>query len=184
MENLICLIKLKQVCDLPFVFFSDPELTPILAGTLVAACYGCDQNRGVVQQELSTEMLLSLLKSCRQGLLTAQSDSLAQDGAAASDPSEGNQTGPEARKAQSEIPVRSNRRGARALLGKGNISASSIRVSKTKIQKTRTCDEWALKHNLPASEASSTFMLHRRFPSSFLDKAEQFFSAETSSPSV
>ncbi|XP_008792749.2 S phase cyclin A-associated protein in the endoplasmic reticulum-like isoform X1 [Phoenix dactylifera] len=175
---------LHKVCDLPFVFFSDPELTPILAGTLVAACYGCDQNRGVVQQELSTEMLLSLLKSCRQGLLSVQSDSLPQDGNAASDPSEGNQTVAEARKPQSEIPVRSNRRSARALLGKGSVSASSIRVSKTKIQKTKTCDEWALKHNLPASEASSTFMLHRRFSSSFLDKAEQFFSAETSSPPV
>ncbi|KAG1341990.1 S phase cyclin A-associated protein in the endoplasmic reticulum-like [Cocos nucifera] len=175
---------LHKVCDLPFVFFSDPELIPILAGTLVAACYGCDQNRGVVQLELSIEMLLSLLKSCRQGLLTVQSDSLPQDGATASDPSEGNQTVPEARKPQIEIPVRSNRRSARALLGKGSVSASCIRASKTKIQKTKTCDEWALKHNLPASEASSTFMLHRRFPMSFLDKAEQFFSAETSGPPV
>ncbi|KAJ0973851.1 hypothetical protein J5N97_015816 [Dioscorea zingiberensis] len=41
---------------------------------------------------------------------------------------------------------------------------------------SKTCDEWALKHSLPASEASSTFMLHRRFPSTFLDKAEEFFS--------
>lgn len=173
---------LHKVCDLPFAFFSDPELTPILAGTLVAACYGCDQNRGVVQQELSTEMLLSLIKSCRQGLLSVQPDSLPQDGAAANDPSDGNQTVPEARKPQSEIPLRSSRRASRTLLVKGSVSSSSSsRISKTKTHKTKTCDEWALKHNLLASEASSTFMLHRRFPSSFLDKAEEFFSAENSS---
>ncbi|KAJ4713125.1 S phase cyclin A-associated in the endoplasmic reticulum [Melia azedarach] len=59
---------LHKVCDLPFVFFSDPELMPVLAGTLVAACYGCEQNKAVVQQELSMDMLVSLLRSCRNVL--------------------------------------------------------------------------------------------------------------------
>ncbi|KAH7851799.1 hypothetical protein Vadar_016608 [Vaccinium darrowii] len=76
---------LHKVCDLPFVFFSDPELMPILAGTLVAACFSCEQNKGVVQQELSTDMLISLLRSCRNG-------------SPISSPEECNQLGSESRK--------------------------------------------------------------------------------------
>eukprot|EP01018_Ginkgo_biloba_P024852 Gb_27228 [translate_table: standard] len=57
---------LHKICDLPFAFFSDPQLTPVLVGTLLAVCYGCEQNRDVVQQELSMEMLLVLMKSSKQ----------------------------------------------------------------------------------------------------------------------
>ncbi|KAJ0973834.1 hypothetical protein J5N97_015799 [Dioscorea zingiberensis] len=176
---------LHKVCDLPFVFFSDPELTPILAGTLVAACYGCDQNRGVVQQELSMDMLLSLLKSCRQGLLSLHSDSSPSDNSVPNDPCDiNNQLVLEAKKPpQADVSLRSNRRNNR-VLGRGGASGGTTRGSKTKNQRdnrgSKTCDEWALKHSLPASEASSTFMLHRRFPSTFLDKAEEFFSAAVS----
>ncbi|PIA39481.1 hypothetical protein AQUCO_02600138v1 [Aquilegia coerulea] len=42
---------LHKVCDFPFLF-RDPELMPILAGTLVSVYYGSEQNRDVVQQEL------------------------------------------------------------------------------------------------------------------------------------
>ncbi|XP_057869266.1 uncharacterized protein LOC131076214 isoform X1 [Cryptomeria japonica] len=59
---------LHKICDLPFAFFSDPQLTPVLVGTLLAVCYGCEQNRDVVQQELSMDMLLVLLKSSKQDL--------------------------------------------------------------------------------------------------------------------
>lgn len=57
------------MCDLPFAFFSDPKLTPILIGTLLAVCYGSEINRDVVQQELSMDMLLAFLKSLKMGLI-------------------------------------------------------------------------------------------------------------------
>ncbi|KAH9331731.1 hypothetical protein KI387_003839, partial [Taxus chinensis] len=66
---------LHKICDLPFAFFSDPQLTPVLVGTLLAVCYGCEQNRDVVQQELSMDMLLVLLKSSKQDL-HASADSM------------------------------------------------------------------------------------------------------------
>lgn len=177
---------LHKVCDLPFVFFSDPELTPILAGTLIAACYGCDQNRGVVQQELSIDMLLSLLKSCRQGLLSLHTDSSPPDNSVPNDISDVNsQLVLEAKKPyQVDLSIRSNRRNNR-VLGRGGASSGGTKGVKVKSQRdnnrgSKTCDEWAQKHSLPASEASSTFMLHRRLPGSFLDKAEEFFSAAVS----
>ncbi|MQL74110.1 hypothetical protein Taro_006450 [Colocasia esculenta] len=166
---------LHKVCDLPFVFFSDPELTPILAGTLVAACYGCEQNRDVVQQELSVEMLISLLKSCQQESLRAQHNSLASDASTA-----------EPKKPQGDCLLRTNGRSTSVPFGKGVMSGSN-RNSKTKSLregKLRTCDDWALKHNLPASGAASAFMLHSRLPSILIDKAEEFFSAAVSRESV
>ncbi|KAK1317081.1 hypothetical protein QJS10_CPA05g01789 [Acorus calamus] len=176
---------LHKVCDLPFVFFSDPELTPILAGTLLAACYGSEQNRGVVQQELSMDMLLSLLKSCKQELISVQSDTSPQENSCGDDSNDSNQTSMEPKKTQVDILARSNRPNARSIrnaLGKGAIMGSSVRVGKVKNMKDSrgngTCHEWALKHNLPASRASANFMLHIRFPSSFIDKAEEFFSSD------
>lgn len=165
------------------MFFSDPELTPILASTLVAACYGCEQNRGVVQQELSMDMLLSLLKSCRQGSLTIQSEPAAAHTAVTDDQFDGYQLAPEPRKLQGDFPIKLNRhpRSNRALSGRGGSLSSNTRIGKLKNQRdgkgTKTCDDWAFKHNLPASETSSTFMLHSRFPSSLIDRAVEFFSA-------
>ncbi|KAL0907163.1 hypothetical protein M5K25_025711 [Dendrobium thyrsiflorum] len=171
---------LHKVCDLPFVFFSDPELTPILASTFVAACYGCEQNRGVIQQELSMEMLLTLLRSCKQSLLTSPFDNSDTDRANTS--SDSILSAPEAKKIHGDSSSKPNRKGVRNLLLRGG--SAGTRVMKYRVQRdnreTKTCDEWAWKHNLPASEASSTFMLHKRFPTSFLDKAEEFFAAGTS----
>ncbi|PKU74911.1 hypothetical protein MA16_Dca020683 [Dendrobium catenatum] len=159
-------------------FTSDPELTPILASTFVAACYGCEQNRGVIQQELSMEMLLTLLRSCKQSLLTSQFDNSPLD----TDRSDSILSAPEAKKIHGDGSSKPNRKGVRNLLSRGGSAGS--RVMKYRVQRdnreTKTCDEWAWKHNLPASEASSTFMLHRRFPGSFLDKAEEFFASGTS----
>ncbi|MCO5595815.1 hypothetical protein L7F22_049865 [Adiantum nelumboides] len=67
--------SLHKICDLPFAFFSDPSLMPALVGTLLAVCYGSEQNRDVVREELSMEMLLSLLKSSRSDTL-ADKDSI------------------------------------------------------------------------------------------------------------
>ncbi|KAK9277972.1 hypothetical protein L1049_027529 [Liquidambar formosana] len=156
---------------------------PVLAGTLVAACYGCEQNKGVVQQELSTDMLLSLLRSCRNGLPTLRSNPTLHHSPTDDSP-EFNQLGPESKKLQVDTPLRSSRynaRSTRVSLGKGGASGNSTRIGKMRSQRdskaTKTCEELALKLNPQASETSTTLMLHCRFPGSFIDRAEQFFSA-------
>ncbi|KAL6955109.1 hypothetical protein U1Q18_005259 [Sarracenia purpurea var. burkii] len=179
----------EQVCDLPFVFFSDPELMPILAGTLVAACFGCEQNKGVVQQELSTDMLLSLLRSCRIG-----SPSLNPDNPPMDFPSESNHLGPESRKLQVQgdmplRPCRSSLKISQISTGKcafGGSSGNSFRTSKTRNQKDsskalKLYEEMSLKKNQSVSETNITSMLHSRFSGSFIDRAEQFFAAEITS---
>ncbi|KAM0066913.1 putative S phase cyclin A-associated protein in the endoplasmic reticulum [Helianthus debilis subsp. tardiflorus] len=155
---------LHKVCDLPFVFFSDPELMPVLAGTLVAACFGSEQNKGVVQQELSIEMLVSLLGSCKSGLPKSQPiDEL----------TESTQLGLDSRKLHGDATSqRSNRRK----LGKSGAVGNNNRSVKIKNQKdggksTRVCE--------PSSESCSNFMLYSRFPASFIDRAELFFSTES-----
>lgn len=156
---------------------------PILAGTLVAACYGCEQNKFLVQQELSVDMLLSLLRSCRNAAPATQLYSNL-DNSPTDESSGGNQLGTELRKPQADIPVkqsRSNNKGTRASLGKigalGNIVKNgrirSLRDSKA----TKNSEEAAPKPKLIISETSHS-MLHCRFPHSFIDKVEQFFSAE------
>ncbi|KAI3685055.1 hypothetical protein L6452_34288 [Arctium lappa] len=166
---------LHKVCDLPFVFFSDPDLMPVLAGTLVAACFGSEQNKGVVQQELSIEMLLSLLRSCRSG---AQSGST-QVNPPIDDSSESTQSGPETRKLNGDASQRSNRhntRSTRVQSGRGGAVGNSSRSVKIRSQKdssksTRVCES--------NSESCSNLMLHSRFPASFIDRAELFFSTES-----
>ncbi|KAK1553855.1 hypothetical protein Q3G72_004531 [Acer saccharum] len=170
---------LHKICDLPFVFFSDPELMPILAGTLVAACYACEQNKGVVQQELSMDMLLSLLRSCRNVLPAVRSNPTLEN-LTMDDSSESNQQGSELRKSQGDIPLRSSRynaRSTRVSLGKGG---ACVRISKMRNQRDtkalKLSEDTNLKNNPRAMETS--LMLHCRFPSNFIDKAEHFFSAE------
>ncbi|KAJ4841440.1 hypothetical protein Tsubulata_009084 [Turnera subulata] len=171
---------LHKVCDLPFGFFSDPELMPVLAGTLVAACYGCEQNKAVVQQELSMDMLLSLLRSCRTVSPVARLNG-AQENLSSEDFCE-NQPSSELRKYQGETSLKSNRstaKSTRIFTGRGG-AVGSIRGIKSRSQRdlkiTKTSEEMASKQNVVASEAST--MLHCRFPSRFIDRAEQFFSAE------
>ncbi|KAK3225858.1 hypothetical protein Dsin_005720 [Dipteronia sinensis] len=173
---------LHKICDLPFVFFSDPELMPILAGTLVAACYGCEQNKGVVQQELSMDMLLSFLRSCRNVLPAVRSNPTLEN-LTMDDSSESNQQGSELRKSQGDIPLRSSRYNARSTrisLGKGGASGISVRIGKMRNQRDtkalKLSEDTNLKNNPRAMETS--LMLHCRFPSNFIDKAEHFFSAE------
>ncbi|KXG36620.1 hypothetical protein SORBI_3002G363800 [Sorghum bicolor] len=165
---------LHKVCDLPFVFFSDPELMPILAAALIAVCYGCDQNRSVVQQEISTDMLSCLLKSCQTSGSNSP-DSTAVDGS-------GNNSSEsilDIRNSQGDIPTRSSRKIGRPVVGKG--VAGGIRFNRNKVLKdgrgARAVDDGPLKQR--AQEASSSFMLHRKIPASFLDRAEEFFCRET-----
>ncbi|KAL8143369.1 hypothetical protein V2J09_016401 [Rumex salicifolius] len=170
---------LHKVCDLPFTFFSDPELMPVLAGTLVAACFRCEQNRGVVQQELSTEMLLSLVNSCKNSSQPPQSSP-------AEDSSEGNQINIEpSRKLQtSDLAQRFGRFSARATttrssLARSNVQCGCVRGGRLKSNKenrigNRLIDEACLKERISAP----ALMLHSRFPVSFMDRVEQFFSAE------
>jgi hypothetical protein len=162
-----------QVCDLPFVFFSDPELMPLLAGTLVAACYGCEQNKFMVQQELSVDMLLSLLRSCRNAApatqLNSNFDNIPTDESIGS-----NQSGILKHN-------RSNGKGTRASFGKSGALGNGTKSSRTRSLRdgkaTKNTDEAVPKYKQFSSETSQS-MLHCRFPHSFLDKVEQFFSAD------
>ena len=162
------------MCDLPFVFFSDPELMPILAAALIAVCYSCDQNRSVVQQEISTDMLRCLLKSCQTSGSNSP-DSIAVDGSG----NNSNESILEIRNSQGDIPTRISRKIGRPVVGKG--ISGGIRFNRNKVQKdgrgTRAVDDGPLKQR--AQEASSSFMLHRKIPASFLDRAEEFFCSET-----
>ncbi|KAJ1291738.1 hypothetical protein BS78_02G339100 [Paspalum vaginatum] len=168
---------LHKVCDLPFVFFSDPELMPILAASLIAVCYGCDQNLCVVQQEISTDMLRSLLKSCQTSGLTSP-DSIVVD-VSGNSSSENTQSLLDNRNSQGDIPIRLSRKSGRPVVGKG--VSGGIRFNRNKVQKdgrgTRAFDDVPQKQR--AGDTSSNFMLHRKIPASFLDRAEEFFCTET-----
>ena len=163
------------MCDLPFVFFSDPELMPILAAALIAACYGCDQNLSVVQQEISTDMLRSLIKSCQTSGLTPP-DSFAVDGSG-NNSGDNTQSLHDTRNSQGDIPIRPSRKIGRPVVGKS--VSGGIRYNRNRAQKDgrgRGVDDGPLKQR--AGEASSNFLLHRKIPASFLDRAEEFFCSE------
>ncbi|EXC11028.1 hypothetical protein L484_015248 [Morus notabilis] len=175
---------LHKICDLPFVFFSDPELMPVLASTLVAACYECEQNKAVVLQEISTDMLLSLLRSCRN-MCTLRSNPNTDNFPV--NESSDNLVNGEHKKVQGDIPLkpsRHNSRYSRISSGKNSASGNSMKNGKLRNQRdykaTKGHEEVALKPNMPASETSS-MMLHCRLPLSFIDKAEHFFSSGTPS---
>ena len=164
------------MCDLPFVFFSDPELMPILAAALTAICYGCDQNRSVVLQEISSDMLSSLLRSCRASGLATSDPVAAADGSGANNSGDATQISPDTRNSLSDISIRSGRKGVRTVLGKG--APGAVRLNRNnKNQKdgkgTRTGDDVPPKQR--TGEALSAFMLHRKIPVFFLDRAEEFF---------
>ncbi|KAH6755812.1 hypothetical protein C2S53_009084 [Perilla frutescens var. hirtella] len=163
---------LHKVCDLPFVFFSDPELMPVLAGTLVAASYGCEQNKAVIQQELSMDMLLPSLKSCKSIMPTI-----------AEDAGELSRTGTD-RKSQADSSQKPNRnysRSARLVPPRGGVPAGNMRSLKTRSQRdsklVKVSEEMQMGNAQSASE-TSTLMLHSRYPVSFIEKAQQFFTAE------
>ncbi|KAF6997517.1 hypothetical protein CFC21_013731 [Triticum aestivum] len=95
---------LHMVRDLPFAFFSDPELMLILAAAPIAVCYGSDRNSSVVFEEISSDMLRSLLRSCR-GQHWLLLDSIAADGSGANNSSDSTQVSPDTRSSLSDISM-------------------------------------------------------------------------------
>ncbi|KAL1531696.1 hypothetical protein AAHA92_31807 [Salvia divinorum] len=167
---------LHKVCDLPFVFFSDPELMPALAGTLVAASYGCEQNKAVIQQELSMDMLLPSLKSCKSNSNQCGPLSAEDSGELLS------RTGVE-RKAQVDASLKSNRsypRNARLVpqRGGGGVNTRGLKSRNLRDSKLVKVSEEMQTGAAQFASETSTLMLHSRFPVSFVGKAEEFFTAE------
>lgn len=53
---------LSQLCSLPFLYFSDSELTDILFPTLIACCYNNSSNKTILEQEMSSELLSNYIE--------------------------------------------------------------------------------------------------------------------------
>ncbi|XP_064608297.1 S phase cyclin A-associated protein in the endoplasmic reticulum-like isoform X2 [Liolophura sinensis] len=53
---------LQQMCALPFQYFSDPRLTAILFPTLISCCFNNQQNREILEQELSCSLLSNFIE--------------------------------------------------------------------------------------------------------------------------
>ncbi|CAL1299756.1 unnamed protein product [Larinioides sclopetarius] len=53
---------LQQLCCLPFLYFSDSELTDILFPTLIACCYKNPANKIILQQEMTSELLSNYIE--------------------------------------------------------------------------------------------------------------------------
>ncbi|XP_063880487.1 S phase cyclin A-associated protein in the endoplasmic reticulum-like isoform X3 [Scylla paramamosain] len=54
---------LQQLCNLPWQYFSEPNLTAVLFPTLLACCLNNDDNMIILQQEMSFQVLEDFLKS-------------------------------------------------------------------------------------------------------------------------
>ncbi|KAL6509536.1 hypothetical protein OROGR_022846 [Orobanche gracilis] len=156
---------LHKVCDLPFVFFSDPKLMPVVAGALVAASYGCEQNKAVIQQELSMDMLLPSLKSCKSSSFPADHQS--------------SQTSPE-RKAQPIASEKSNWSISKSSCGlphRGDNNFRTLKVRSRRDGKVKISEEMHVGTVAQSALGTSTLMLHSRFPVSFVERVDQFFTA-------
>ncbi|XP_040199050.1 S phase cyclin A-associated protein in the endoplasmic reticulum isoform X3 [Rana temporaria] len=58
---------LQKLCQLPFQYFSDSRLVRLLFPSLIAACYNNLQNRLILEQELSCQLLATFIQDCLQG---------------------------------------------------------------------------------------------------------------------
>jgi hypothetical protein len=54
---------LQVLCALPFEYFSNPGRLALLFPTLISACYQCPENRAILSQEISCQLLVSFLSS-------------------------------------------------------------------------------------------------------------------------
>uniref|UniRef100_A0A6I8SHS1 S-phase cyclin A-associated protein in the ER n=1 Tax=Xenopus tropicalis TaxID=8364 RepID=A0A6I8SHS1_XENTR len=57
---------LQKLCQLPFQYFSDSRLVRLLFPTLISACYNNPQNRLILEQELSCQLLATFIQDCLQ----------------------------------------------------------------------------------------------------------------------
>lgn len=159
---------------------------PILAGTLVAVCFGCEQNKGIVQQELSTEMIISLVKSWKSSLPLVRSKSPTGNSSMEDSTDSPVLSTLERRKLQSDASAKSTRftaRGSRLSLPKGSVSGSSNgrigKIRNTRDNRTsKMSEDSTSKIKVLPSESPGSLSLYCRFPPSFIDRAEQFFSKE------
>ncbi|KAH3745048.1 hypothetical protein Pelo_13549 [Pelomyxa schiedti] len=60
------LTLLHTICTLPFHFFSDPSYMSILFPTLATICFGNAENKLVMQQEVSSQLLVQFLQDQMQ----------------------------------------------------------------------------------------------------------------------
>ncbi|KAM8974782.1 S phase cyclin A-associated protein in the endoplasmic reticulum isoform 1-T2 [Pelodytes ibericus] len=58
---------LQKLCQLPFQYFSDSRLVRLLFPTLISACYNNPQNRLILEQELSCQLLATFIQDCLLG---------------------------------------------------------------------------------------------------------------------
>ncbi|XP_024529909.1 uncharacterized protein LOC9660323 [Selaginella moellendorffii] len=175
---------LHKICDLPFAFFSDAELTPILVGTLLAACYGSERNRDVIQQELSMELVLSVLRSSRgqtesskAGIQSAEAmlnAAAVQQQVVRRMDVITEECDEEMQHKQQQLPGATASTEDRNLddfsevtSGRRSVVASKNGIKAKKVQRPR-CQE--------CNRDSLVFLLENRFPSSLWDNAIDFFS--------
>nr|XP_055047815.1 S phase cyclin A-associated protein in the endoplasmic reticulum isoform X2 [Misgurnus anguillicaudatus] len=66
---------LQKLCQLPFQYFSHPRLIRVLFPSLICACYNNQQNKVILQQEMSCVLLATFIQDCATS--DSQSDSRA-----------------------------------------------------------------------------------------------------------
>ena len=54
---------LEQLCNLPFPYFSQPDLKRILFPTLLACCFENEENRAILQEEMNWQLIDDFLYS-------------------------------------------------------------------------------------------------------------------------
>ncbi|XP_047015734.1 S phase cyclin A-associated protein in the endoplasmic reticulum isoform X4 [Ictalurus punctatus] len=55
---------LQKLCQLPFQYFSHPHLIKVLFPSLISACYNNQQNKVILQQEMSCVLLATFIQDC------------------------------------------------------------------------------------------------------------------------
>lgn len=55
---------LQKLCQLPFQYFSHPHLIKVLFPSLISACYNNQQNKVMLQQEMSCVLLATFIQVC------------------------------------------------------------------------------------------------------------------------
>lgn len=53
---------LQKLCQLPFQYFSHPHLIKVLFPSLISACYNNQQNKVILQQEMSCVLLATFMQ--------------------------------------------------------------------------------------------------------------------------